>query len=106
MMAKLDDLPAIKWLVTAEEWQGRTPTYCHWCPFSSPDREKDYIGNYGEVIPGSINRADPAEGYYVCALLQRKAVWGESPQCELADWQQRAILELARCGAVEPEANV
>lgn len=37
---------------------------------------------------------DRAEAYFDCALLDLKKVWGESPKCELKDWQKLAREEL------------
>jgi hypothetical protein len=80
--------PALTWLL-ADEQHGReldgTPFECCICPFAtvSPDREPP-------------NPDDPGEGYYDCALLDRKAIWGENPECAAADWRKRARTEIDR----------
>lgn len=51
---------------------------CSECPFSSPS-----LDGFGHE---DINIADPDEGYYNCALLDKKKIWGENPVCQDSDW--------------------
>lgn len=51
----------------------------HRCPFAEGDTESPW---------------DPSESYFHCALLNEK-VWGEDPQCQKPEWQERASLELS-----------
>lgn len=78
--------PALTWLL-AEDQAGRefdgTPFVCSRCPFATANPEHD-----------QPNPADPGEGYYDCALLDREEIWDESPECTAADWRARARAEL------------
>ena len=64
------------------------PFECCTCPFAKPSCERD---NCIEVP----NTYDPGEGYYDCALLNKQAIWGESPQCKEEYWlgQAREVLQ-------------
>jgi hypothetical protein len=42
---------------------------------------------YATVTEGeSVNWADPDEGYYDCALLKQRYIWGEDSPCRPIDW--------------------
>lgn len=89
--SKTTQSPALDWLLAEETsglpaWRDITwlPGGCAGCPFSSVDPH---------ATPP--NPADPDEGYYDCALLGKKAIWGENPICEPEHWRARARQELA-----------
>jgi hypothetical protein len=63
---------------------GEEATGCAGCVFSTLNECE---------TPAEIAH-DPDEAYYDCALLGRNRIWGEEPQCSIADWQLRARMEL------------
>lgn len=52
--------------------------------------------------PYPPNRHDRSEGHYRCHLTGEPRVWGESPTCTTAQWQDRARAELAELGVEVP----
>ena len=73
------------------------PWGCAECPFSSV--------NPNEPEP---NYCDPDEGYYDCALIGERKIWGEGPKCTGDQWRERARQELAaieKAHGLEPCVN-
>lgn len=83
---------ALDWLLAERGYEreidGRPSECCH-CPFATAEVR----------LHDEPNPADPGEGHYECALLDRTgrdAVWGEEPVCSSEDWRAKARDELGQ----------
>lgn len=93
-MAEVRLGPALRYLLTGDVANpGDSYGACANCSFATVDAAAEY----------PPNSSDPDEGYYDCALLGRRHIWGENPQCSIEDWQRRAREELD--ALLEPSAE-
>lgn len=79
------------------QWDKR-PMECCYCPFATPSYKRDPVNFYPP------NSADPGEGHYDCAPLEKEAVWGEQPKCGEEIWKTALRDELASVG-ISSSAN-